>query len=757
MAGAVAGIELPPGNPGSIRDTAQKLRKVGSGFEQTGHTARAAASSVHWSGAAAEAFGARTGDYEDAARKADTASSQAAGVLTTFADRLQQGIDKVKKLQDQALDAQTRMENAQLEASMAGQRENAARASASGLSGLLDPISAQASMQEADDAAADRIHYEGIANAASDELADLRRQAEAERQAVKDAATAAAGQMNGAQDGMPVVYHGGMYGTAGAMEDRVLAHVRSGDYSVLDGLDINTLDEGTQQAVGAELAKDAQVAAVGKGDHSISEIGRYVQMFNLDGEFDAGFYNQMGGHGASDFVHNLIFFSGTDDGLHGDELVALMAPFAGALGGATQSGLLNRGFASKFFGDENKPGDRDQIQLPAFLMAVPASMYSAKFAEKAGREVLIDPTDPFLDEQNAAHYELSDHQDFMQWLAGNPEGAGLLLAGHHGPDNHFNNASTLLLAGWRYTDNGDALGALIQAGAVDLHATNPAVANEAAHQIIITAPHFDNGYPDGARQPLVSILHDHVTDFEHAATQAGTPRPLGDHPEITLNYDQSHDYLKMLFADGSTSHETASILGDQVGSQMHQAIVTGDPSHAVRAGSLSELTLSSSGDAGLDAAHAQDTANALKSAAAGKLLSLTPPGKVPGVSEVANVAFGHIFPTDAVEHGLTQNHIDTMNKLHSFTELSVKLGVAHGTLPEQASHIVAGNGNVLTDFTGTPSSTDPVIHNVGPHSQWSHIDANHDGTITEDELFNAATNPGDQARDGFLNTWKGHN
>ena len=63
------------------------------------------------------------------------------------------------------------------------------------------------------------------------------------------AATAAAGQVNGAQDTLPVVYQGSTYGNAGAMEDRVLAHVRTGDLTVLAGLPLNTLDESTQRAV----------------------------------------------------------------------------------------------------------------------------------------------------------------------------------------------------------------------------------------------------------------------------------------------------------------------------------------------------------------------------------------------------------------------------------------------------------------------------------------------------------------------------
>src|SRR6201999_1937736 len=55
--------------------------------------------------------------------------------------------------------------------------------------------------------------------------------------------------------------------------------VRAGDYSLLDDVPMNYLPEDTQRAIGAEMAKDADQAAVDKGDHSMEEMaglaGRY--------------------------------------------------------------------------------------------------------------------------------------------------------------------------------------------------------------------------------------------------------------------------------------------------------------------------------------------------------------------------------------------------------------------------------------------------------------------------------------------------
>ena len=165
--------------------------------------------------------------------------------------------------------------------------------------------------------------------------------------------------------------------------------------------------------------------------------------------------------------------------------------------------------------------DRDHDQIPAFLMAAPAAGYGSRFLARAGREYLIDPKDPTQDETMSPWYELSDHQDFMKFMAGNPEASGLLLAGRHGPDNHFYNTGTLFLYGPRYTDGGHALNALLQSGTHDLLASDPKVANAAAHNVILGAPEFD-GATATAEPALVTILRDHMVDFDRAAVDGRT-------------------------------------------------------------------------------------------------------------------------------------------------------------------------------------------------------------------------------------------
>ena len=469
---------------------------------------------------------------------------RAAAVLKGFADRLEEGREKVKRLQEQAEEAQRRMNSAAAGAVEAGRLEGDARARATSmsLSATLDPTGSSFTEQnqayaDADAYAGERMRLEGVATRARDELERLQEQARLEREAVKEAATAASGQMNGAQDGLPVVYHGGMYGTAGAMEDRVLARVRAGDYDVLTGLSINTLDEDTQRAVGAEIAKDADEAAYNEGDHSLEEVSSVVSRFGTDNEFASGFYNQLGGRGTADLAQNIVFFHGRGEGLDDPALLALMAPFANMLGTATRSGALRPGFTSGFMRKDLSVRDRygGHEVMSAFVMSGTASRYSPAFLSAVGEEVLITPSANPDDGIN--FHELSDNQDLMEFIADNPEAAAQLLAGHHGPGNHFSNAAPLMMYGPRYTDDGDALGSLIRAGTHDALAYDRATAIDAGETIIKITPEFADHMPDGTKDALVTILDDHVGGFEYAAVHEANPSGAyvrGDTVDISI-------------------------------------------------------------------------------------------------------------------------------------------------------------------------------------------------------------------------------
>lgn len=743
MGETVAGITLPPGDPGSIRATARGLQRVASGFGQTGDTARAAASSVNWTGSAAEAFGQRTGDYEDAGRKADTACMRASQTLGTFADRLEEGIDRVKRLQEQAAEAEERMNRANGAAIQAGLDEAAARARGAAMtltsvvtgSSMTDQAAAYA---EADNYADERIRQQGVADRARDELERLQDQAKQENEAVKDAATAASGQVNGAQDGLPVVYHGGMYGTAGAMEDRVLGGVRAGDYTVLTGLSLNDLDEDTQKAVGAEIAKDAYKASYNEDpDHSFSEVSAVVNRFNTDEQFSTGFYNELGGRGTDALAQNIATFQSNHEGLDDPALIALFAPFANMLGTATRSRDLNKGFTNGFLRKDLSVRDRygGHDMTKAFVMSGTASRYSPEFLSAVGQEIIIDPSaNP---DDGIPMHELSDEQDLMEFMAGNPEAAAQLLAGHNGPAN-VSNAAPLLMYGPRYTDDGDALGSLIRAGTHDALGYDRATALNASESVIKATPEFADHLPDGAKDSLVTILDDQIDGFEYAAVHEANP--AGDYVRgdtVDISYDESRKYLTSLLGwEGDPRDHTATIIGSQVESNIYDATGYGDQSEQRsdlmnRAGSLHEMATLSGIDADISGAEDDKKAAEVQKffagkavdAAGGKILE-----RVPGSDILIGKGLDAVFPTDQVEDALKQANASQGSATDRLNYLVLVGEVQHGDLPVQALH--------AQDALGGTDSYD-LNHDMDENDFAGNWDLNGDGKperMTEEDL-----------------------
>jgi hypothetical protein len=519
----------------------------------------------------------------------------------------------------------------------------------------------------------------------------------------------AAGAFEGVAGGSPAAAVFG--GSPTAIEGEVLARVRAGDYSVLDTVPMNYLPEDTQRAIGAEMAKDADAAATDDGDHSIDEMGDIVGRYGHDEEVATGFYNQLGGKGARDFVSNMAFFHHQGEGWDNPELVQMMAPFATLLGTATRSGGLQTGFTGGFLRHDLKPRDRlgGHNELKAFVMAGQADNYSSDFLADVGKEVLIMPLDP-ANEDIPGHVEISEHQDLMSFIAGNPEAAGTLLAGKHGPENHFNNASALLNYGPRYTDDGEALGALIDAGAHDLRYTNPSLANDAAHAVIQSAPPYVEHLGDKTKPALVTILDDHIADFEHVATDRAERGPVLQPPGSIdgLTYEEGHEYLKALIADDDTRTDTGDIVADRVAYDVDQAGATGDLRHAQRAGSLSEMSVLATADANLDGAKQDEFMTKLGEKAAGKLVDLAPGGRV--IHEVANVALGEIFSSDHVENAYQDNSQAQTDAMTAMRRLTLASQVEHGRLPELVLDHVGSDGLMDLD-TGT-TGVDDVLRDA---------------------------------------------
>lgn len=206
---AVAGIELPEGDPGAVEQAAQALRKCAGGFERAaGTAARAAASVGSWDGAASFNFRSHCGSYREAADAAAGVAEQGAQALTRYARVLEEARDRVRELQERAAECVERIRAAERAAADAAQR--AASAShmayqASFLSGADAGALRAGYQQQADDAWGEQARALDRAAEARDELERLRRQAQDERERAKEAASRAAGQVSSVGGDLPTV------------------------------------------------------------------------------------------------------------------------------------------------------------------------------------------------------------------------------------------------------------------------------------------------------------------------------------------------------------------------------------------------------------------------------------------------------------------------------------------------------------------------------------------------------------------------
>jgi uncharacterized protein YukE len=765
MAESYAGITVPEGEPDTIRDAASTFHGVAGGLHGASSDLRSVPGLVSdWKGPASAAFGGTVVTNGSCVDDAAAAMGTCATAARTYADDLEAAQKAARQAIADARDAQDRIDKARadLEAAAGAETDASNRMQSAGArlsSGVPDP-SASA---DYDAASGD---YTAAQNAASDakrrleqaeaDLEAAQRRGHAAEKAAKDAARAAAGAFDGVAGHSPAAAMFG--GSPTGIENDVLARVRAGDYSVLDTIPFNYLPKDTQRKIAAEIAKESYKASYGEGSHTMEQMAGVVRHFEHDDEFATGFYNQLGGNGARNLADDIIMFHSTGHGLEDPSLVALMAPFATLLGTATRSKDLRSDFTDDFIGDapikDRIPG---HLHLAAFIMAGSATNYSSPFLSRVGKEILVDS-------QNTADgappfVELSDYQDFMKFVAGNHEASGMLLAGHWGPEGHFSNVVPLLQYGPRYTDGGDALGALIQAGTHDLRMDGDIpLSNDAAHAVIQGVPAWHEGIPDGAKPALVQILDDHIEDFDYAAIQKATPGLFpapGDHMS-GFDYQQGHDYLKTLVGWDETRHDATRIVGERVAYDIDQSVVQNNPNLAQRGGSLSEMGVLATADADLDAAKLQDTLHGFEKTAADKLVSFVPGKKFLG--PIAGQAFDQIFSTDNVQHALEQNGVAQIDAMGQVKRLSIASQVAHGKLPEEALQIVDPNGNVNSNFVQGPLYDHDVVKidtngdGVPDHNlEW---DLDGDGkpetTITERDLYQAGLGPAEASHDGMV-------
>jgi uncharacterized protein YukE len=770
MAESFAGITVPEGEPDTIRDAAQTFHGVAGGLHGASSDLRSVPGLVSdWKGPASAAFGGTVVTNGSCVDEAAAAMSTCAQAARTYADDLEQAQKDARQAIADARDAQKRIDDAQgdLEAALGAETSASDAMSSAGArlsSGVPDPSAsadydaASSDLQAAQAAAGDARRR--LEQAQADLEAAQRRGHQAEKDAT-DAARAAASAFDGVAGHSPAAAMFG--GSPTAIESEVLARVRAGDYSVLDTVPFNYLPKDTQRAIAAEIAQESYKVSYGEGSHTMEQMAGVVRHFEHDDEFATGFYNQLGGGGARNLADDIILFYGNGKGLKDPSLVALMAPFATLLGTATRSRDLRSDFTDEFIGDapmrDRIPG---HLHLATFIMAGAASNYSAPFLSRVGKEILVDSQN--TEEGAPPWVELSEYQDFMKFMAGNHEASGMLLAGHYG-EAGLSNVLPLLEYGPRWTDNGDALGALIQAGTHDLRLDgNYTVSNDAAHALIQGVPEWHDSFPDGAKPALVQIVGDHIEDIDFLATERAQPGMLTEHPHGFMNgltYDESTKYLTTLIGDDHMRDDTSQILGDRVGYDISQAASTGDSRWASRAGALSETSVISTAEAHLDHARAEAAMNNIAKSATNKIIFLTPVKKIPLVNVPIGKGLDALFNTDQVEQVLQADAGADLDAYKRIKQISIQAQVQYGQLPPEALDMLRSDGTIDASFVDGPNGTQDLVRvdadlDGKPDGGNISFDLNHNGhidrseeTITEQELYDATRGNSETAADSM--------
>lgn len=763
-----AGITVPEGEPGAVRQAAGTFTGAAGGLQEVTTGLQAIPEALSdWRGPASASFRGATITNGAALGAGVEAMRDAARAANDYADALEEAQREARAAIEAGRDAQRRIDQAEsdIAAAQSAQIEASERldrayqqAALAGAHGAPDTGAMAAATAASDDisaAEAQETRARGELERAQDDLLQAQRRGEDAEDAARLAARRAGSVFSGLSGATPAAAVLG--GSPALLGARTIGRLRSGDYSALDDVPLNYLSEDDQRTIAAIVANDVREAQFGEGEESISELSGFVERYQHDDEFATGFYNELGGAEASQLMFNVGNFAHDGEGWDDPGLAALMAPFSTTLGTATRSRELRRDFTDDFIGSDLPIADRisGHDPLEAFLMAGAAANYDGRFLARMGQELMIDP---YADPEAPPHQELSERQDFMEFMSGNNEASGLLLAGED--SGGVANVATLMIYGPRYTDEGQGLAVLIDAGTHDLRGTNPDLASDAAHRVIQATPAFADDLPERVGEPLVTILEDHIADFEYVATDRAVPSAVDGRPAdgiATLTYEEGHEYLKALFGEDHTRGGASEAIGARVGENMFRAADEGDTSYANRAGALAEMGVMGARDADLSSAEAADAAAGLQQAAAGKVVGLTPAGKVPGIGDIANAAFADVFPADHLERELTEELDVQIDQLQELKRLSIAVQVDVGHLPPQTLDMIDSDGTVNVDVQPGPGGDEDVLvdQSTGQPLSW---DLDQDGQIsaeerevTEREAYDAGLGLAEAAHDGMHN------
>jgi uncharacterized protein YukE len=706
-----AGIKVPEGEPGAVRQAATIFTGAAGGLQDVAGGLQAVPNALSdWRGPASASFrgatitnGAALQAGVEAMRDAARAAREYAEELETAQREARLAIKAAKDAQDRIDQAEADIAAAQTAQSQAAVRLDAAnqRVALSSVSGAPD-AGALADVSAAGDEIAAAQGAEANARTrlerAQDDLLEAQRRGDEAEETARQAARRAGAAFSGLSGSTPAAAILG--GSPAMLGATTIGRLRAGDYTALRGLPLNYLTERDQRTIAGIVARDVREAQYGDGDQSIGDLSDFVEQYQHDDEFATGFYNELGGREASQLMFNVGMFAHPgSNGWDDPGLVALMAPFSTMLGTATRSRELKREFTDDFLGTDVPIRDRipGHEQLESFIRTGDAAGYDVHFLARVGQELMIEPQ---VHVDAPPHMELAERQDFMEFMAGSPEAAGILLAGVD--SNGHANVATLMLYGPRYTDDGAGLGSLIQAGTHDLMDVNRDLALRASEPVIRATPTFFEHLPGQAKDALVVVLDDNMAGFEHAAVQEAWPErgyELGHNVDLT--YDEASDYLETLLGDDRTDDETITLVGTRVGDQIFDATGFGEGSRKnelmERAGSLHEMATLSDIDASVENAEEEaanselgkEIASQAVDAAGGKIL-----GRIPGSDLVVGAGLDRVFPTDQVEQALVGARESQHDAMEKIQRLVTAGEVAHGSLPAQALEAMDAPGGV---------------------------------------------------------------
>jgi hypothetical protein len=211
----IAGIRMPPGDPGAVTDTAEGVQRAGHAFAACADVVgRAVGSVADWSGIASLTFRDLCRGQRSAALEARDATIQAARALHRYAHVLEAARRRVARLQEEGARQEARRDQARAAAQDAQSEADTAFRTAD-VVGLVPSAHAvvadlQARGRAAMSRSSDHARTASVADAA---LGDLRREAAAECDKAKLAASEAVCTVGAAAASLPEVRWPGQSGT----------------------------------------------------------------------------------------------------------------------------------------------------------------------------------------------------------------------------------------------------------------------------------------------------------------------------------------------------------------------------------------------------------------------------------------------------------------------------------------------------------------------------------------------------------------